>query len=129
MSTDEDFVYFVTLSHKINTEFLEHVLEAALYGGIGYWAVADEILRADPRSGLISLHLSDTEDWSIEFGTVTHDTVMDGIRRILDGTVKISQDLRDHLAAGVSEGDAGEIDSDVADCIIQVGLFGELVYG
>jgi hypothetical protein len=38
-------------------------------------------------------------------------------------------DLRDDLRAAAIGGDAGEWDSEVADVLIQLAAFGEVVYG
>jgi len=46
------------------------------------------------------------------------------VERILDGTVPIRDDLRGQL---VHERDA--CDADVADCVLQAAVFGEVRYG
>ncbi|HEY3434264.1 MAG TPA: hypothetical protein VGK41_01290 [Solirubrobacterales bacterium] len=53
----------------------------------------------------------------------------EGVQKILDGTVKLSsQHVRD-LFQSVTRDDAGMVDADLADCIIQAAVLGELRYG
>lgn len=58
-----------------------------------------------------------------------------GVERILSGEVGINSTLAAAILEDLkysleNDGDgSGDIDSDAADCIIQAGLFGELVYG
>jgi hypothetical protein len=47
----------------------------------------------------------------------------------LSGSVKIDNQIHGYVALAVAENDAGFIDSVAADCIVQAGLFDELVYG
>ena len=37
--------------------------------------------------------------------------------------------IRKYVYLAITESDAGHIDADAADCIIQAGVYGELVYG
>lgn len=54
-------------------------------------------------------------------------SVAKAIETILS-TYPLRADLMEYLQRGVSEGDAGDIDAEVADCIAQWVCFGELVY-
>ena len=49
--------------------------------------------------------------------------------KIQGGTVKINPQVLADILLGDNLNDAGVIDSTAADCIIQAGLFGEIVYG
>jgi hypothetical protein len=57
------------------------------------------------------------------------DTVRRGIEKILNGEIQINdsicQDIRDNVMAM----SLPEIDHHAVDCVIQAGMFGELVYG
>lgn len=57
------------------------------------------------------------------------DTVRHGVERILNGEVPINDSLTQQLRDCISEMELPAVDHDVVDCIIQAGLFGELVYG
>lgn len=60
---------------------------------------------------------------------ITIETIAAGIGRITRGELTIREDLRRLIAEASRENDAGDIDADAADCIVQAALFGELVYG
>lgn len=61
--------------------------------------------------------------------TIDLEDVAQGIQWLLDGTVPISDRIKDYIANAVSEADAGDIDADAADCIIQAAAFKEYVFG
>lgn len=62
---------------------------------------------------------------------VTWKTLAVGMEYLLAGKDANGRSLplSDHLVRGVVEQDAGEIDSDLADVIVQLGVFGEVVFG
>ena len=59
---------------------------------------------------------------------INHDTVVAGIKALLTGKVKIRADLLDQVTTSIATEDC-DIDADAADCIVQAGLFGEVIYG
>lgn len=59
--------------------------------------------------------------------TLDHDAVAEGIRRIVSGEVKCG--MRDDIAAAVAAQDAGCIDANLGDLIVQAAVFNEIVYG
>lgn len=63
--------------------------------------------------------------------TVTIDDVARGIRRILSegNPIGLNKTIISAVAAASVENDAGEIDVEVADCILQAGIFDEYRYG
>lgn len=64
-----------------------------------------------------------------ELHEINVNTIKLGIERLLNGDVpvanRILEDIRNNLAAG----ELAAVDNDAVDCIIQAGLFKELVYG
>jgi hypothetical protein len=125
----------ISVSHEISDEFISDILITAFDGGVGacwYWAVP----APSPRNGrwlytsgelwesvLVREYENDIDIF------VTHTVVAMGLRKILDRQVEINAGLLGHIAAGVAENDAGEIDALCADVIIQAGVFGKVVYG
>lgn len=41
----------------------------------------------------------------------------------------VRKDLAEHLSNAIRENDAGEIDAEIADCVLQMACFGKLVFG
>lgn len=129
----------VTVKFTLSDQLLRDVLCVALEGGIGYWAEASDIktieveVNGSPMTEYVSCTLTDAEgtddegnDWT---HSVTLDTVAEGIRRIMSGEVRARRDIEDAIRAGVADNDAGHIDADAADVILQVALFGAITYG
>lgn len=129
------------LSQK-RKEFLHGVFTTALEGGVGYWSQASTYRwsvnsdgKTEDLDGFIAVvhELNDDESGYKKQGlTVNRAVIQKGIRRILDRAEKcgVRDDIYANIAAADrSNGDAGDIDSEVADCIVQAGLFGEIIYG
>lgn len=62
-------------------------------------------------------------------GTLDLQGIADAIDRIASGEVDVPPAIREIILAAVANGDASDIDAEAADCIVQVGLFDEVVYG
>lgn len=136
----------MTISIKVHRalgdEFVSSVLITAFdgsYGGCWYWARP----YATPEVPFISISGAPEDHW-IEARiyemdadvtqvqkrlTVDAKVIETGIQRILDGTVKVADVIQGYIMRGVLDEDAGDIDATAADCIVQSGLFNEVVYG
>lgn len=133
----------------IKTEELESILTTAYEGGIGYWLrglnhkrtaegyewvagyITDEACEA---TGLDVFYTYSEVDDAVETGEapesvvlIDHDVIALGIQRIVSGEVGIRGDLLRQVMTLTTED--VDIDADAADCIVQAGVFGELVYG
>lgn len=116
-------------------QFLSDVIVTAIEGGIGYWAVClqyqweGNVVVTDHRQhggGTLAI-ISPTDTGSIY--TITPNTIAHGIAVLQADSTVCAASLRDKILAASRENDAGEIDSEAADVIVQAGLFGEVVYG
>ena len=121
---------------KVTGEDIEDIMCTALEGGINYWADYDrndeEYLPYmdyddEPFSELCAkILMNGGRFWLIsldEYFSFTLDKLMTGIQRWIDGGYDM------YGAVDGDELDCGNIDSECADCIIQLALFGEIVYG
>lgn len=131
-------------------EFLHDVMVTALEGGVGYWSVADKIVRHENdrlwyASYVLFCEDPDEPKEAGECGLSTKEKPVpvcqghlinpDAIARAM-GLVRdpnnadigwhISQ--RRHVIEANRENDAGEIDAGDADCIVQISAFGTVVY-
>ncbi|SNS86863.1 hypothetical protein SAMN06265795_10838 [Noviherbaspirillum humi] len=145
-------------TYELSDEFLSHVLELAVEGGSSYWADASgERNEAGGSDRIRDFDLSDyTEDEDgrddeeedddddgtfyteatflvakdpSQGGTLDLEDVADAIERILGGETDVAPAIREIIRAAVETGDPTDIDAEAADCIVQIGLFDEVVYG
>jgi len=109
-------------------QFYFEIMITALEGGVD-WAlgVEDVVRRGTGAGAYYESYVLMEEDGRRH--SVTPKTIRDGIKKMLSPGFRINKDLRSALFRANIEGDSGEIDSDLADYIVQVGLFGELIYG
>lgn len=126
-------VPMVVVAIPCEDQFCADVLSTALEGGIGYWSGADNIVRHYDQNGhgdfrYVSADLYDAEEGEL-LGNVQYDTIRKGIERILRGEVKCNSSITGYVLRGVADNDAGQIDADAADAIVQAGLLGELRFG
>lgn len=123
----------VVLSVDLESEFLSDILITAFDGSCGgswYWATpamdswlkTDDLLDSMGSRLWWSVYIAEREDSSGNQWTVTRGSVLLGIQRAIE-------EAYPGVAQAVIEGDAGQVDADLADVIIQYAVFGKLVYG
>jgi hypothetical protein len=141
--------------HQANREFAAAVLTTALEGGIGYWARSWEIKRDPVESWVWEFRLVEYESAMEELGVgnyasldgaidvkspaiqhlchhVNRDSVVCAIEKILSAgnPCKWASGYRNELAEIWADHELlAELDSDMADNIVQVAVLGEAVYG
>lgn len=109
----------------VTDENIDDIMTTALEGGISYWCSKAETVgpylgeyASDQisRGGMLLLH--DSEEPKIY--ELTLDKFLKGLRLY----------LKDFPCLVTEDGlDTGDIDAEGADCIVQLSLFGEVVYG
>lgn len=118
-------------------QFLWDMFVTALEGGIGYWSSCNVYhiwrIPTQPSEGpdLRGFHatIEDIEDANKVY-RIDAEVIQRGLRAIADGRVNVNSDIRAAvLLASRTNGDDGDYDAGVADCVVQAGLFGEVVYG
>ena len=142
-------------TYEVSDQFLSQVLETAVEGACSYWADIsaeysdDEAGKGGVRDFDVSDYVDDedadenngddgeplyteasflvSKDPS-QGGTLDLQGVADAIERIANGEAAVPAAIREIIITAVHESDASEIDSEAADCIVQIGLFDEVVY-
>ncbi|WP_334190263.1 hypothetical protein [Noviherbaspirillum sp.] len=136
--------------HELSDAFLAQVLETAVDGACSYWAdvSAEDASENDDPDGARDYDLSDYIEGnnrggdspyytaasflvsknSTQGGTLDLEGVADSIERIASGEVDVAAAIREIIVAAVRDDDASDIDSEAADCIVQIGLFDEIVF-
>lgn len=134
----------------LSQQFLSDLLTTAIEGGSNYWLAADKVLRAgkDTHTGLDNLSplqvlgVRDAETgeafdrdnyapgWvpAVSHPHVTLDTITKGIEQLFKGPPLVSI-AGDVYRAILTNGAEGGYDAGDADVILQLGLFGQVVYG
>ena len=127
--------YQVQVTLQIGEQFLRDILTTAIesgYDGIGYWAGVRQIERADDLSVTALRGVFDVEEPRERFADIDVHTVLRGIGKLFDPTVKlgIARRLQAELLAELNQGAGGcGLGADDCDVLIQLGLFGRVVYG
>ena len=130
--------------HRSDAEcaFLTNIVAIAVEGGIGYWSWCSDYRWYSPTlSGGSALHQDDKcnayatireIEEPAEVDGAIHldlDVVAKGLARLLHPGFAVRSDIAAAALEARETRDAGLIDAEIADCIVQAGLFGKLVYG
>jgi len=113
-------------------QFLADIITGAIEGGINYWAATEEYKWDCPAQDTHAVIREVLDFDAPEYGPpviMTLDTIARGIRILLEPGVEISPDIREAVREGNRDNDACYIDADAADCIVQMAIFGKLVFG
>lgn len=121
----------ITIDREFSSKTLGDILVTAFdgdYGGSWYWAEpAEENWLKTQGDEWSSVHVKEQESSTEQERTfvITHETVLKGIQKlfepeVLPGRSDIRKELLDETPAP---------DADQSDVIIQLGLFGEVIYG
>lgn len=115
--------------------FYADIIITAVEGGTNYWAYSREYSWAkddeDPtltRAQLCDMEAYDTDEekWhNVTTSTIAHAYYT--IRK--DSNLGISSQARARFGCAFEDLDAGDLDANDADTIVQIGLFGKVIYG
>ena len=114
----------VKVTVEFTRDFLADVLCTGVEGGINYWALIRNISRNESL-GIVSCSVKDFEDDDGEFVEISTDTIAKGIELYLSNSDNFTKRLYQELLCG----NAADYDIEDADLIIQLGLFGNIIYG
>lgn len=130
----------VTIAVDVSDEFCSNVLITAFdgsYGACWYWAQPSTVpdngrwLTVSGVKGdddrLWETVTIDCADEDLSGKVVDHAAIRSGIQKML-GIDKINPTLREALITGLVTDDAGDVDAEVADVIVQMFVFGELTF-
>jgi hypothetical protein len=111
-------------------DFLCGIITTAVEGGINYWShVSDYQWEWDTAMNFTSASVTVHEDESDDEFVIDIDKVASAIGKLVAGNVQVRNSLLATLKEANRENEGGEIDADLADIIIQVACFGEIIYG
>lgn len=110
-------------------EFIEIIAETALYGGIGYWSQAQDVGPFGSRGNCTIREFDERTGEPCGEPINLIAAIRAGLSKARDPEVQINDQIRGWIVAGDCTNDAGDIDADCADVIVQLGAFGRIVYG
>jgi hypothetical protein len=124
----------ITATREVSHEFLAGIIITAVEGSINYWADITEYEsegHEDDGRNIYAKVQERTEDDEVSQVPQLLDTfaVAKGIERILTCQVPIADYIVGYIWQGLSNEDAGCIDAEAADCIVQAAILNELRYG
>lgn len=130
MSNEQkEFIGSAKVEIKFTRQFINDVMDTAGYA-VAYWAAASkrlEVTNDGPDFCIEEQDASAVE--GVKAFVVSEESVMIGCRRLLDPAFNIRSDIRETLFGAMIEDDASNVDSEVADAIVQAAMFNEIVYG
>jgi hypothetical protein len=122
-------------------QFLADVLTTALEGGIGYWSAAETYRWYDPKleggtaeheDGIANAYATIVDDDG-ERHEITLDTIAHGIAKLLMPTTTFYpsgySDLSEFALSNRTNGEDGDYDAEIADAVVQLGIYGKVVWG
>tara|TARA_R100001594_G_scaffold82786_1_gene117290 strand:- start:242 stop:742 length:501 start_codon:yes stop_codon:yes gene_type:complete len=116
-------------NQDVMEDFYDGVLVTAAEGGYLNWGWVQK-----RQSGKLSIELQDPEYSKLEIYAnntvdVSSEHVAGAIKNIIAGTTNLNERLSNEVKGAFTELDAGILDAISADCIVQIAVFGELIYG
>jgi predicted DNA-binding protein with PD1-like motif len=113
----------ILVALEVSDEAIIDIIDGAEEGGIGYWAVRSVHDKANK-----TLTITDGEDNKAV--TITYDQIVTAISDLVNRKVSISTHITDAITSDLASEDYGcHMDAECYDVIIQVALFGDVVYG
>lgn len=107
-------------------QFLEDILVGIVEDyGYNQWREIDEFSYGEGRAVIIEVDDGNMQ----EFYAVTLDILSHGLGKLLRNEIKMNTRLLNTIKESNRDNDAGNIDAELADIILQAALFGEIVYG
>lgn len=114
---------------RVTGEDIDDIMCAALEGGICYWCCRAEVVgdylgeyasEQISRGGILKLHDSEED----EVYELTREKLLNGIKRTYEEGY-----YADYEWCNGTKLDCCQIDAEVADAIVQIALFDEVIYG
>lgn len=107
-------------------QYLDDIIVTAVEGGIGYWAIGRDYKWSD--DGPSSVEIMEEEEGGT-WHMVDRSAIRKGIGMVLSGATGVHESYVDTLRKAERHNDAGDIDAELADIIVQAAILGDVVYG
>ena len=125
----------VTINMNITERMVSDILITAFdghYGACHYWATVDKIVTNDAEDLLdevwYSAVIRDNEAEEDALITIDEKSIIRGIEGLLTASSSLGLGIGQSLMKAIATNDAGYIDGDVADCVVQIAALGQVTY-
>lgn len=125
----KEYTVFVISEIKVTQEDIDDIMCSAFEGGITYWCDSAEVVgdylgeyasEQISRGGLLILHdAEDDEEYDLDLNQL-----LNGIKQAYEGNYFAEYEWCDGKTI-----DTCQVDAEVADVIVQLALFDEVIYG
>ncbi len=134
----------ITTTFDVTDETLWGIFVTALEGGIGYWSICssyrpwvDEASRREPNHSTFHALVLDTVEHQATHAysddprllCIDRDVILKGVTKALSRNPGVADRIVQDALREVRFGDGGYLDAEGADAIVQLGVFGRIVYG
>ena len=119
----------ITITPKVSVDALIDLVDAVPQA-IGYWVDTYKEVHytTEDTKRIYKLNVID-ENTEQEY-LISVNTIIEGIQKVVSGTVEVAPIFVGYILSDLGQGlQGGYIDGEALDVIVQVGLFGEIVYG
>lgn len=117
-------------------QLLHDIFVTALEGGIGYWSRAEKYRWSTPETRRTKHPLPDLKNFEAvivdeddKTYTINAEVIELGLTRMMSQDFKVNKTILGAVALANITNEADQVDAEVADCIVQAGLFNEIVFG
>lgn len=116
--------YVIDVHRTITRQTCTDILDTALAAGWGWWGECD---RAPVAGVVYSIEVMDEHGNVDERRVFSQASIAHAIERIIADEVQLRPDLRRQVETAIT--DDPDLDADAADCVVQVAVFGKVVFG
>ncbi len=121
--------YKLEIKTEVSVEEISSLIDTAGYG-MNYWAefgmYSEEKQTYEVR---LDQDAQDGVGWESDTKVITYQEIADAIQKLISGQVGIRPDIRQSLVEEFINKDGGQMDSEGAEVVIQVALFGDVIFG
>ena len=119
----------INIAPKVSVDALIDLVDAVPQA-VGYWVdqYKEVHYTSEDTKRIYKLNVID-ENTDQEY-LISVNTIIEGIQKVVSGTIEVHSSIIGYILSDLGQGlQGGYIDAEALDVIVQVGLFGEVVYG
>lgn len=119
----------LNIAPKVSVNALIDLVDAVPQA-IGYWVDQYRDVHYTHEDIKRVYRMSIIDENTDQEHVISVNTIIEGIQKVVSGTVEVAPIFIGYILSDLGEGlQGGYIDGEALDVIVQVGLFGEIVYG